>query len=124
MSVRSKTKRKNHLEPDVVMTLFLHETLAIRNLTNRIQELDQGLAQEFASFNRISVSIEKENEQIRSLLLEPIVRPRRLEKARLQRQHDIARSFETEEQISRLLEARLDAMSDLARQQHELGKDR
>ena len=39
MSVQSKTKRKSHLKPDVVMTLFLHETLAIRNLTTRIQEL-------------------------------------------------------------------------------------
>jgi hypothetical protein len=40
MSVRSKTKSKNYLKPDVVMTLFLHGTLAIRNLTKRIHELD------------------------------------------------------------------------------------
>ena len=33
MYVRSKTTRKSHLKPDVVMTLFLHENLAIRNLT-------------------------------------------------------------------------------------------
>jgi hypothetical protein len=124
MSVRSKTKRKNHLKPDVVMTLFLHEILAMRNLTNRIQELDQKLAQEFVSFNRISESIEKENSQILDLLLEPIVRTKRLEKARSQQQRDIARSFETEEQIGRLLEARSDAISDIARQQHELGRVR
>jgi hypothetical protein len=36
MFVRSKAKRKRHLELDVVMTLFLHETLAIRTLTTRI----------------------------------------------------------------------------------------
>jgi hypothetical protein len=124
MSVRSKTKRKKHLEPDVVMTLFLHDTLAIRNLTKHIQELDQKLAREFASFNRISESIEKDNEQILDLLLEPIVRTKRLEKARSQQQRDIGRSFETEEQIGRLLEARSDAISDVARQQHELGKVR
>ena len=106
------------------MRLFLHDTLAIRNLTKRIQELDQKLAREFVSFNRISESIEKENSQILDLLLEPIVRPKRLEKARSQQQRDIARSFETEEQIGRLLEARSDAISDVARQQHELGKVR
>ena len=106
------------------MTLFLHETLAIRNLTKRIQELDRKLAREFVSFNRISESIEKENNQILDLLLEPIFRPKRLEKARSQQQRDIARSFETEEQIGRLLEARSDAISDVARQQHELGKVR
>jgi hypothetical protein len=49
---------------------------------------------------------------------------KQLEKARLQRQRDIARSFETEEQISTLLEARSDAISDIARQQHELGRVR
>jgi hypothetical protein len=75
-------------------------------------------------FSRISVSIENENNQTLDLLLEPIFRPKRLEKARLQQQHDIARSFETEEQICRLLEARSDAISDIARQQHELGKVR
>jgi hypothetical protein len=104
--------------------VILHEILAMRNLTNRIQELDQKLAQEFVSFNRISESIEKENSQILDLLLEPIVRTKRLEKARSQQQRDIARSFETEEQIGRLLEARSDAISDIARQQHELGRVR
>jgi hypothetical protein len=108
----------------VVMTLFLHEILAIRNLTKRIQEVDRKLAREFVSFNRISDSIEKENNQILDLLLEPIVRAKRLEKARLQQQRDIARCFETEEKIKRLLEARSDAMSDIARRQHELGKVR
>jgi hypothetical protein len=43
MSVQSKTKRKSHLEADVVMTLFLHEIVAIRNLTTRIQEVDRQL---------------------------------------------------------------------------------
>jgi hypothetical protein len=129
MSVQSKTKqsekrRNNKLKPDVVMTLFLHETLGIRNLTKRIQELDRKLAQEFAAFSRISESIEKENNQILDLLLEPIFRPKRLEKARLQQQRDIARSFGTEEQITRLLEARSDAISDLAWQQDALGKVR
>ena len=95
MSVQRKTKGKNYLKPDVVMTLFLHETLAIRNLTKRIQELDQKLAREFVSFNRISESIEKENNQILDLLLEPIFRSKRLEKARSQQQRDIARSFES-----------------------------
>jgi hypothetical protein len=52
MSVRSKTKRKSHLKPDVVMKLFLHEKFAIRNLTKRIHELDRKLAREFVSFNR------------------------------------------------------------------------
>ena len=106
------------------MRLFLHDTLVIRNLTKRIQELDRKLAREFVSFNRISESIEKENNQIRDLLLEPIFRAKRLEKARSQQQRDIARSFETEERIGRLLEARSDAISDIARQQHALGKVR
>jgi hypothetical protein len=120
MSVRSKAKRKSNLKADVVMRLFLHETLAIRNLTKHIQELDQRLAREFVSFSRISESIEKDNSQILDLLLEPIVRMKRLEKSRSQRQRDIARSFESEEEIGRLLEARSDAISDLVRQQHAL----
>jgi hypothetical protein len=124
MSVRRKTKRKNYLKPDVVMRLFLHDTLVIRNLTKRIHGLDQKLAQAFVSFNRISESLEKENNLILDLLLEPIVRVKRLEKARSQQQRDIARSFGTEEQIGRLLEARSDAMSDIARRQHELAKVR
>ena len=56
MSVQSSTKRskrKTRLKADVVMTLFLHETLAIRNLTKRIQELDQRLVKQFVSFNCI-----------------------------------------------------------------------
>jgi hypothetical protein len=106
------------------MRLFLQETLAIRNLTTRIHELDQKLAREFVSFNRISESLEKESKQILDLLFEPILREKRLEKVRSQQQRDIAHSFETEEQIGRLLEARSDAISDLARQQHELGKVR
>jgi hypothetical protein len=124
MSVRSKTKRKSHLKPDVVMKLFLHEKFAIRNLTKRIHELDRKLAREFVSFNRTSVSIEKESNQILDLLLEPIFRSKQLEKARLQQQRDIARSFESEEQIGRLLEARSDAISDVVRPQHELGRVR
>jgi hypothetical protein len=124
MSVQSKTKRKSHLEPDVVMRLFLQETLAIRNLTRRIQELDQKLTREFVSFNRTSESIENDINKIGDLLLEPIVRAKRLEKARSQQQRDIARSFATEEQIGRLLEARSDAISDVARRQHELGRVR
>jgi hypothetical protein len=124
MSVRNKTKRKNYLEADVVMTLFLHETLAIRNLTKHIQELDQKWTLEFVSFNRISESIEKENNRLLDLLLEPILRSERLEKARSQQQRDIARSFGTEEQITRLLEARSDAISDIARQHHALGRVR
>ena len=124
MSVQSKSKRKRHLEPDVVMTLFLQDTLTIRNLAKRIHELDRKLAREFVSFNRISESIEKENNQIRDLLLEPIVRVKRLEKARSQQQCDLARSFETEEKINRLLEARSDAIADVVRRQHELGKVR
>jgi hypothetical protein len=124
MSVRRKTKRKNYLKPDVVMRLFLHDTLVIRNLTKRIHGLDQKLAQAFVSFNRISESVEKENNVILDLLLEPIVRVKRLEKARSQQQRDIARSFGTEEQIGRLLEARSDAMSDIARRQQELAKVR
>jgi DNA repair ATPase RecN len=106
------------------MRLFLHDTLVIRNLTERIQELDNQLARAFVSFNRISESIEKENNQILDLLLEPSFQPKRLEKARSQQQRDIARSFGTEEQIGRLLEARSDAISDIARQQQELGKVR
>jgi hypothetical protein len=121
---RAKKRRKNNLKADVVMRIFLHDTLAIRNLTNRIQELDRKLAREFALFSRISGSIENENNQILELLLEPIFRAKRLAKARLQQQRDIARSFETEEQIRRLLEARSDAISDIARQQRELGKVR
>ena len=89
MSVRSKTKSKNYLKPDVVMTLFLHETLAIRNLTKRIHELDRKLAREFVSFNRTSVSIEKENNKILDLLLEPVFRAKRLEKAQSQQQCDL-----------------------------------
>jgi hypothetical protein len=106
------------------MRLFLQDTLDIRNLTKLIEDLDRKLAREFASFNRISESIEKENNEIRDLLLEPIFRPKQLEKARSRQQRDKARSFATEEQIGRLLEARSDAISDLARQQHELGKVR
>jgi hypothetical protein len=83
MSARSKPKRKNHLEADVVMRVFLHDTLVIRNLTKRIHELDQKLTREFVSFNRISESLENRNDQILDLLLEPIVRPKRLEKADL-----------------------------------------
>ena len=121
---RAKKRRNNNLKADVVMKIFLHDTLAIRNLTNRIQELDRKLAREFALFSRISESIENENNQILELLLEPIFRPKRLEKVWSQQQHDVARSFVTEEQIGRLLEARSDAISDIARQQHELGKVR
>jgi hypothetical protein len=124
MFVRSKPKSKSYLKPDVVIRLFLYETLAIRNLTKRIQELDQKLAREFVSFNLASESIEKRNRQIGDLLLEPIVRVKRLQKARSQQQRDIVRSFETEEKINRLLEARSDSISDVARQQHELGKVR
>src|ERR1700731_3687216 len=124
MSVQSRTKSKSYLKPDVVMRLFLHDTLVLRNLTKRIQELDKKLAQEFGRFNRISESLEKGNTQIGDLLLEPILRSERLEKARSQQQRDIARSFETEEQIGRLFEARSDAISDLAWRQHELGKVR
>jgi hypothetical protein len=124
MSVQSKTKRNNHLKPDVVMTLFLHETLAIRHLTTRIQEVDRKLAQEFCRFNRISEFIDKENNQILDLLLEPIFRAKRLEKIRSQQRCDLARSFATEEKINRLLEARSDAISDVVRRQHELGRVR
>jgi hypothetical protein len=114
MSVQGKTKRKSHLEPDVAMML----------LTTRIQKVDRQLAQGFGRFNRISESIEKENKQICELLLKPIFRPKRLEKARSQQQRDVARSVETEEQIGRLLEGRSDAISNLARQQHALVKVR
>jgi hypothetical protein len=129
MSVQSRTKRpkkrrSNNLKADVVMTLFLHETLAIRNLTNRIQELDRKVAQQFVAFNRISESIENDNNKLLALLFEPVFRSKQLAKARLQQQRDIARSFGTEEQIARLLEARSDAISDVARQQYELGKVR
>jgi hypothetical protein len=75
-------------------------------------------------FSRISESIEKDNSQIHDLLLEPMFRAGRLEKVRWQQRRDIERSFGIEEQIGRLLEARSDAISDLARQQHELGKVR
>ena len=51
---RSKKRRKNNLAADVVMRLFLHETSVIRNLTKRIQELDQQLTREFASFNQLA----------------------------------------------------------------------
>jgi glycerol-3-phosphate responsive antiterminator len=121
---RAKKRRNNNLKADVVMRIFLHDTLAIRNLTNRIQELDRKLAREFVSFSRISESIENENNQILELLLEPIFRPKRLEKVWSQQQHDVARSFVTKEQIRRLLEARSDAISDIARQQQALGKVR
>src|ERR1700692_1457641 len=114
MSVQGKTKRKSHLAPDVAMML----------LTTRIQKVDRQLAKEFGRFNRISESSEKENKQICELLLEPVFRSKQLEKARLQQQRDIARSFGAEEQINSLLEARSDAISDVARQQHELGKVR
>jgi hypothetical protein len=129
MSVQSKTRwsrkrRKDALRVDVVMRLFLHDTLVSRNLTKRIQELDPKLATEFVSFNQISACIENENNRIGDLLLESIVGPKRLEKARSQQQGDIARSFQTEGQIGRLLEARSDAISDLVRRQHELGKIR
>jgi hypothetical protein len=123
-SISKRSKRKTRLKADVVMTIFLHDTLAIRNLTERIEELDRQLAREFVSFNRISESIEKENKLISDLLLEPMFRPKQLEKARLQQQRDIARSLGTEEQISSLLEARSDAISDIACQQHALGKVR
>jgi hypothetical protein len=129
MSVQSKRKRarksrSNNLQADVVMTLFLHEIVAIHNLRQHIHELDRKLAQEFVSFNRISDSIEKENNQILDLLLEPVFRSKQLAKARLQQQRDIARSFETEERIARLLEARSDAISDVTRQQDALGRVR
>jgi hypothetical protein len=124
MSVQSKSKRKSHLKPDLVMTLFLHDIVAIRNLTTRIQEVDRQLAQEFGRFNRISESIEKENNQILDLLLEPVFRSKQLAKARLQQQRDIARSFGTEERIGSLLEARSDAISDLVQRQYGLGKVR
>ena len=124
MFVWSKPKSKSYLKPAVVMRLFLHETLTIRNLTKHIQEVDRQLAQEFGRFNRISESIEKENNQILDLLLEPVFRSKQLAKARSRQQRDIARSFGTEEQIGRLLEARSDAISDIARRQHELGKVR
>ena len=40
MSIQGKTNRsKTRLKADVVMSLFLHEMLAIRNLTKHIQEL-------------------------------------------------------------------------------------
>ena len=129
MSVQGKTKkskkrRKTNLPADVVMTLFLHETSVIRNLTKHIQELDRQLAREFVVFNRISESIETENNQIRDLLLEPMFRAKRLEKVRSQQQSDLARSFGTQEEIGTLFEARSDAISDIVRRQHELGKVR
>jgi hypothetical protein len=121
---RSKNRRKNDLKANVVMTLFCQETLAIRNLTKRSQELDRKLKREFISFNRISDSIERKNDQIRDLLLEPIVRTKRLEKVRSQQRFDLAWSFGTQEEIGRLLQARSDAISDLVRRQHELAKVR
>jgi hypothetical protein len=121
---RSKQKRKSNLKADVVMRLFLHETSVIRNLTKRIQELDRKLTREFVSFNRIGESIEKGNVQIRDLLLEPMFRAKRLEKIRSQQHFDLARSFETQEQIGRLFEARSDAISDIVRRQHGLAKVR
>ena len=124
MSVRSKTKRRNYLKPDVVMRLFLYDTLAIRNLTKRIQELDQKLAREFVSFNRISESSKRKITKYSIYCLSPSFGRNSLKKPDLQQQRDIARSFETEEQINRLLEARSDAISDLARQQHEMGRVR
>jgi hypothetical protein len=102
----------------------LHDTLVIRNLTKRIHELDRKLAEAFVSFNRLSESIEKENNQILDLLLEPVFRAKRLEKAQSQQQRERARSFESEEKINRLLEARSDAISDVTRQQDALGKVR
>src|SRR5216684_288298 len=126
MSIRSKAKRSkkatNNLKADVVMRLLLHDTLIIRNLTKRLQELDRQLTREFVSFNRISESIEGENNQIRDMLLEPIVWTKRLEKVRSQQRLDLARSFETQERIGRLFEARSDAISDIVRRQHELAK--
>ncbi len=106
------------------MRLFLYETSVIRDLTKRIQELDGKLEREFASFNRISESIEKENNQIRDLLLEPTFRTKRLEKIRSQQRFDLARSFGTQEEIDRLFEARSDAISDVVWRQHELAKVR
>jgi uncharacterized protein YaaN involved in tellurite resistance len=128
MSVRSETKpstkRRHNLKPDVVMRLFLRETSVIRDLTARIQELDRELAREFVSFNRISESIEKENTQIRDLLLEPMFRAKQLEKVRCEQAFDLARSLGTEEQIGSLLQARSDAISDIVWRQHELAKVR
>jgi hypothetical protein len=121
---RSKRRRKNNLKAGVVMRLFLYETSVIHNLTERIQELDRQLTREFASFNRISESIEKENNQIRDLLLEPMFLAKRLEEIRSQQDADLARSFSTQEEIGRLFEARSDAISDLVRRQHELSKVR
>jgi hypothetical protein len=129
MSVQSKTKRskkrrKNNLKPDMVMKLFLYETSVIRDLTKRIQELDGKLQREFAAFNRISESIERENDQVRDLLLEPMFRTKRLAKVRSQQDDDLARSFGTQEEIGSLLQARSDAISDIVRRQHGLAKVR
>jgi hypothetical protein len=121
---RSKKRRENNLKADAIMTLFRQDTLAIRNLTKRIQELDRRLKREFVSFNRSGDSIEKGNEQIRDLLLEPTVRTKRLQKVRCRQRFDLARSFEIKEQIGRLFEARSDAISDIVRRQHGLGKVR
>jgi hypothetical protein len=106
------------------MRLFLYETSVIRDLTKLIQELDGKLTREFASFNRLSESIEKENNQIRDLLLEPMFRMKRLKKIRSQQDADLARSFGTQEEIGRLFEARSDAISDIVGRQHELAKVR
>jgi hypothetical protein len=129
MSVQSKTKRSrkrrtNNLQADVVMRLFLHETSVIRDLTKLIQELDRKLEREFVSFNQIGESIEKGNVQIRDLLLEPMFRTKRLAKVRSQQRFDLARSFSTQEEIGRLFEARSDTISDLVRRQHDLGRVR
>jgi hypothetical protein len=129
MSVQSKTKRSrkrrtNNLQADVVMRLFLHETSVIRDLTKLIQELDRKLEREFVSFNQIGESIEKGNVQIRDLLLESMFRTKRLAKVRSQQRFDLARSFSTQEEIGRLFEARSDTISDLVRRQHDLGRVR
>jgi hypothetical protein len=108
----------------MVMKLFLYETSVIRDLTKRIQELDGKLQREFAAFNRISESIERENDQVRDLLLEPMFRTKRLAKVRPQQDDDLARSFGTQEEIGSLLQARSDAISDIVRRQHGLAKVR
>jgi hypothetical protein len=77
------------------------------------------LAREFASFTHKQSS--KENSQILGLLREPMFRSERRE---VNGNSGVTPVPETEEQIGRLLEARSDAISDVARQQHELGKVR
>src|SRR6266851_6221220 len=101
---RSKKRRTNNLKANVVMRLVLHETLTIRNLTKRIQELDRQLTRGFIAFNRISESVERENNQIRDLLLEPVFRTKRLGKVRSRQRCDLARCLEKQEQIGRLFE--------------------